>query len=51
MLDIFRQLHQEGTTLVVVTHDPEVGEVAQRTVTLEHGRIVRDELNTNFKET
>ena len=28
VLDIFRQLHREGTTLVVVTHDPEVGEVA-----------------------
>ena len=48
VLDIFRQLHREGTTLVVVTHDPEVGEVAQRTVTLEHGRIKSDKLNENF---
>ena len=48
VLDIFQQLHREGTTLIVVTHDPEVGEVAQRTITLEHGRIVRDELNSNF---
>ena len=45
VLDIFQQLHKEGTTLIVVTHDPEVGEVAQRTVTLEHGRIVRDAKN------
>ena len=44
VLDIFKQLHRDGTTLVVVTHDPEVGEVAQRTVTLEHGRIARDAL-------
>ena len=35
VLDIFKQLHKEGTTLIVVTHDPEVGEVAQRTSTLE----------------
>ena len=48
VLDIFRQLHDEGTTLIVVTHDPEVGEVAQRTVTLEHGKIVRDALNEAF---
>ena len=48
VLDIFQQLHREGTTLIVVTHDPEVGEVAQRTITLEHGRIARDELNANF---
>ena len=40
VLDIFRRLHKEGTTLVVVTHDPEVGEVAQRIVRLEHGKII-----------
>ena len=48
VLDIFKQLHTDGTTLIVVTHDPEVGEVAQRTVTLEHGRIVKDALNESF---
>jgi putative ABC transport system ATP-binding protein len=41
VLDIFRQLHREGSTLVVVTHDPEVAEEAQRTVILEHGRVAR----------
>ena len=45
VLDIFAKLHQEGTTLIVVTHDPEVAEVAQRTVTLEYGKIIKDELN------
>ena len=48
VLDIFQQLHKEGTTLIVVTHDPEVGEVAQRTVILEHGKIARDAKNENF---
>ena len=48
VLDIFSQLHRDGTTLIVVTHDPEVGEVAQRTVTLEHGKIIRDAKNENF---
>ncbi|MBR1624530.1 MAG: ABC transporter ATP-binding protein, partial [Clostridia bacterium] len=50
VLDIFRQLHKEGTTLVVVTHDPEVGEVAQRTVRLEHGKIISDVKNESFVE-
>lgn len=50
VLDIFRQLHKEGTTLVVVTHDPEVGEVAQRTVRLEHGKIISDMKNESFVE-
>ncbi len=50
VLDIFRQLHKEGTSLVVVTHDPEVGEVAQRIVRLDHGKIVSDKKNDNFSE-
>ena len=50
VLDIFRQLHAEGTTLVVVTHDPEVGEVAQRTVVLEYGKITREIVNEHFEE-
>ena len=41
VLDIFKQLHHDGNTIIVVTHDPEVAEEAQRTVVLEHGRISR----------
>ncbi len=48
VLDLFQQLHDEGTTLIVVTHDPEVGEVAQRTVILNHGKIDREIINENF---
>ena len=50
VLDIFQQLHKEGTTLIVVTHDPEVGEVAQRTVVLEYGKITREIINEHFEE-
>ena len=49
VLDIFRQLHREGTSLVVITHDPEVGEVAQRIVRLEHGKVHSIEVNKNFQ--
>jgi putative ABC transport system ATP-binding protein len=41
VMEIFRQLHQEGSTLIVVTHDPEVAEEAGRTVVLEHGKVAR----------
>ncbi len=50
VLDIFKQLHKEGTSLVVVTHDPEVGEQAQRIVRLDHGKIVSDKKNELFSE-
>ncbi len=40
VLEIFHELHRRGNTIVVVTHDPEVGGQAQRTIRLRHGRIV-----------
>jgi putative ABC transport system ATP-binding protein len=46
VIDIFKELHREGSTIVVVTHDPEVAEDAGRTVVLEHGRIARITRNT-----
>ena len=39
VLNILRGLHDAGTTIIVVTHDPEVAFEADRTVYLEHGRV------------
>jgi putative ABC transport system ATP-binding protein len=41
VIAIFKKLHAEGSTIIVVTHDPEVAEDAERTVVLEHGRVAR----------
>jgi putative ABC transport system ATP-binding protein len=41
VLEILRSLHAEGSTIIVVTHDPEVAEDAERTVFLDHGKISR----------
>ena len=45
VLDIFRKLHLEGSTIIVVTHDPEVAREAERVIILEHGRIVKEVVN------
>ena len=42
VVDIFRRLHQEGVTVIIVTHDPEVRDVAERKIILEHGRVTGD---------
>ena len=42
VLRIFRRLHDEGRTLVVVTHSQDVAEHAARIVELEEGRIADD---------
>ena len=41
VMDIFHRLHeQEGKTIVLITHNPELAEETQRIVTLKDGRIV-----------
>jgi len=39
VMGLFHQLHKEGHTIIMVTHDPEVAEQAERCIVLEHGRI------------
>ena len=41
VMDFFHQLHDAGTTLIVVTHDAQVADQGQRQIILEHGRIVQ----------
>ena len=48
VVDLFQKLHEEGTTLVIVTHDPEVGEVAQRQIVLRRGKISKETRNEHF---
>ena len=42
VIDILTQLHKEGSTIIVVTHDLEVGDAAERKIILEYGKIVND---------
>ena len=48
VVELFRRLHEDGTTLVVVTHNPEVAEVAQRTIVLRNGKVDHETVNENF---
>ena len=48
VVELFRKLHEDGTTLIVVTHDPEVAEVAQRTLVLRNGKLDHETVNNNF---
>ncbi len=40
VMDLLRELHREGATVCMVTHDPRYADYAQRTVHLFDGRIV-----------
>jgi putative ABC transport system ATP-binding protein len=39
IMEILCNLHREGKTVIIVTHDPKIAEYAHRTITLEDGRI------------
>jgi putative ABC transport system ATP-binding protein len=44
VMDLLGELHAEGLTLVLITHDPNVAARADRLITVRDGRIVADEL-------
>lgn len=43
VLRTFRRLRDEGKTIVLITHDPEVAEWADRTVHIRDGKLLTDE--------
>jgi putative ABC transport system ATP-binding protein len=42
IMDLFTQLHAEGQTVVIVTHDPGIAACCKRLVRLHDGRIAED---------
>ncbi len=40
ILEVFRELNERGKTVVIVTHDPEVAEAAEKIVKIRDGKIV-----------
>jgi len=40
VLEILRELHRSGHTILLVTHSPEIGRMADRRIELAHGRLM-----------
>lgn len=50
ILDILKQIADEGKLVVMVTHSEKVAKVSSRIVELSDGKIVRDEINKEYKK-
>lgn len=42
ILDLLKQLHGQGQTIVMVTHEPEIAAHAQRIIRMSDGKVVED---------
>ncbi len=50
VMELLRDLHREGATICMVTHDPRYAAHADRTIHLFDGRVVEDESGETAKE-
>jgi putative ABC transport system ATP-binding protein len=42
IMDVFRQLNEQGITIVMVTHEPDIARYTQRNVVMRDGQVIKD---------
>lgn len=42
IMDLFTNLHKQGRTIILVTHEPDIAKYAQRQLMVRDGKLVRD---------
>ena len=47
VLELFNEINKEGTTIVIVTHDPGIGASTKRCIKILDGKIAEDKINQN----
>lgn len=45
IMELFDKLHQQGRTIILVTHNPEMAANAERIIWLRHGSVAEENLN------
>ncbi len=49
VLGTFQKLHDEGRTIILITHEPYVAEHAERVLVIRDGLLIEDRLNTQHR--
>ena len=47
IMSIFEEIHKNGNTVILVTHEPDIAEHAHRIIRLRDGKVESDEKNKN----
>jgi len=50
VMALFQKLHEEGHTIVMITHEPDIAVHASRIIHVKDGLILKDEINKNRKK-
>jgi putative ABC transport system ATP-binding protein len=48
ILTLFQDLHKNGSTIVFVTHNPDIADYSSRNIVLSDGHIISDEYNKDI---
>lgn len=50
IMQIFRELHSSGSTIILVTHEPDIAQAADRQILVKDGQITKDILTAHTDE-
>lgn len=49
IMEIFQDINDQGHTIVMITHEPDIAAHAKRVITIRDGKLVNDEINKKQK--
>lgn len=51
IMEIFKDLHSNGATIILVTHEPDIAQAAERQILVKDGKITKDIITAHSDET